>query len=531
METHVSLCEDENGKVKGVVELSTARQKRVPHIKVRVICLIDVSGSMLHKGDKQQRRSKISILKKMAVDIIDALEDEEDFFGVMTFGEETKVLCPLTRVTSASRAHVKSTVSELDKSSGFSAVTDLSSALVDAVQMLTSAQQEEGLLYRNCIIVFSDGEVNAGETDPKDLVHLTREKIRECRLPRDMLADLWVNISCVTTGSNFSQPLYLLSKMCGSDAYFYVDGSKNFPEADMLIPLMLRKMACAQMVSVSIRASNGALLETQKCSQEYSVRRRRGREVSRDTMAYFIHDLPSGIQKTFQISLDLEQFSSSLDQDFLSVDVQYVDPLGVLYTVNKSVRRQEVVSVASNKTKALEIMAKTAMHQLRQGLQNTCRQVATALEDFPDEDVKASVSVAVQTGKKEADTLAAEILSQLEAGDLKNEFEKFVKAVKANLSKLQSLVESSSTRNGQCWQYTKAVSSAIGRELPSVTNVVAQSAVVCPLPKQRCESRRTQALSLYVLGEDERDGTLLHDAAKNVAKCLADVLNAAESAV
>ncbi|KAL8587236.1 hypothetical protein ACOMHN_013320 [Nucella lapillus] len=144
MDTHVSLYEDQDGKVKGLVELSTLRQRRVPHIKVRVICLIDVSGSMLHKGDKQQRRSKISILKTMAVDIIDALEDEEDFFGVMTFGEETRVLCPLTRVTSASRAHVKSTVSDLDKSSGFSAVTDLSSALIDAVHMLTTAQQDEG---------------------------------------------------------------------------------------------------------------------------------------------------------------------------------------------------------------------------------------------------------------------------------------------------------------------------------------------------------------------------------------------------
>ncbi|KAL8587234.1 hypothetical protein ACOMHN_013318 [Nucella lapillus] len=390
------------------------------------------------------------------------------------------------------------------------------------------------LLYRNCIIVFSDGEINAGETDPRDLVHLTREKIRECRLPRDMLADLWVNISCVTTGTSFSQALYLLSKMCGSDAYFYVDGSKNFPEADMMIPLMLRKMACAQMVSVTIRASNGALLETHKCSQEYSVRRRGGREVSRDTMAYFIHDLPSGIQKTFQVSLDLEQLSS-LDKDFLSVDVQYVDPLGILYTTSKTIHHQEVVSVTSNKTKALEIVAKTTMNQLRHVLQMTCRQVATVLETTPDDPdaVKGSVSAAVQAGKEEADAVVGDILSQLEAGKLRSEFERFVKAVNANLSKLQSLVENNSCSQGKCWQYTKAISSAVARELPTVTNVVAQSAVVCPLPKQGCDSKRTQALSIYVLGEEGEGGdggSLLHDAAKDVAKCLADVLKAMGSA-
>ena len=85
------------------MELSTLHQRRAPHVKVRVICLIDVSGSMLLKGDKRNLRSKISIMKNMAVDIVDALEDEEDFFGVMAFGDKARLVCPLTRVTSATR--------------------------------------------------------------------------------------------------------------------------------------------------------------------------------------------------------------------------------------------------------------------------------------------------------------------------------------------------------------------------------------------------------------------------------------------
>ena len=79
------------------------------------------------------------------------------------------------------------------------------------------------LLYRNCLLIFSDGEINAGVTDPDKLVHATREKIREVATPQGILGDLWVNVSCVTTGSDVSHGFYVLSKMCGSDAYFVAD--------------------------------------------------------------------------------------------------------------------------------------------------------------------------------------------------------------------------------------------------------------------------------------------------------------------
>ncbi|XP_070201720.1 uncharacterized protein [Littorina saxatilis] len=532
LDARVTVCEDDDGMVKGVLELSTLRQRSASHIKVRVICLIDVSGSMLLKGDKQNLRSKLRIMKNMAAEIIEALEDEEDFFGVMTFGEESRVICPLTKVSASTRSKVKIQISELDKGRGFSAVTDLSSAMLQAVDMLTTAQRDDSLRYRNCIIVFSDGEVNAGETDPAKLVHVTREKIREFAMPRDVLADLWVNVSCVTTGSNFSHSLYLLSKMCGSDAYFFIDGSKNHPEADMLIPLMLRKTACAQMVSVTIRAVNGATLETGKCSQEYTVRRKRGRETERDTVSYFLHDLPKGAKKTFQICLDIGRFPDP-DQSFLSVDIQYVDPLGVLHNVKKSLRRQEVVTLESDKPKALQVLAKTAMNDLRQVLQNTCRNVANILQDADanhdadPEGVKTSVSVAIQTGKNEAKAITDDILGKMDDDvTVRAEMEEFHNAVLANLNKMESLVKRNATDMGRCWQYAKAMSSAVVRELPTVTNVVVKPQVVCPLPEvDESESARTQALSMYV-----SQGSLLHDAAKGVAQSLADVLKALEAA-
>lgn len=538
----MDVYDDEFGAVRGVVHLSTLRQTCVPRIKVRVVCLIDVSGSMLLKGDKLKSRSKIAIMKNMAVDVIDALDDDEDFMGVMTFGEETRVVCPLTKVSSASRTNVKQTVSKLDEISGFSAVTDLSSALLQAVDMLTAAQQDESLLYRNCIIVFSDGEVNAGETEPRDLVHVVREKIRDCHMPRDILADLWVNVSCVTTGSNFSHSLYLLSKMCGSDAYFFVDGNKSHPEAEMLIPLMLRKTACAQMVSINVRTSNGASLATQKCSQEYTVRRRGGLTSDNDSISYFLHDMPTGSQKTFTLALDIAKVRASSCDDFLFVDVQYVDSVGALHTVKKSLGLQQMVALKEDKERLLEVITMEGISELRQLLQTTCRNVANLLEDVPSEDNTDSNDIIwpIKDGQKELQRIKDEYARRFQGqglGHLQTDrFDAFAKAIEDNISKLKQTVHQNSRNRERGWQYAKAMSSAVIRELPTVSNVLAQPRVVCPLPEAKgCESKRTQALSMYIFGGDtDADGiyadraAVFHNAVSDVAKTLADVLKMME---
>jgi hypothetical protein len=83
------------------------------------------------------------------------------------------------------------------------------------------------------------------------------------------------------------------------------------------------------------------------------------------------------------------------------------------------------------------------------------------------------------------------------------------------------------------WQFAKAMSSAVARQLPTVTSILVKPEVVCPLlPAREGESARTHALSLYVMGleeEGEGEGVKLINAAKDVASSLADVLKALEA--
>ncbi|XP_025100623.1 uncharacterized protein LOC112567938 isoform X3 [Pomacea canaliculata] len=516
----------ESEKIRGVLELSTFKQTKVPRIKVRLICIVDVSGSMLVKGDSQRKRSKIAILKNMIADVVDALDDDEDFVSVITFGEETTVVCPLTKVSASTRFQFEKKIRELDIVTRFSSKTNLSSAVLQAVDILHEAQSGESLLYRNCIIIFSDGEINDGVTDPKDLVHAVREKIRDCAMPEEFLGDLWVNISCVTTGSNVSHGLYLLSKMCGSDAYFFIDGDKKArPQTDMLIPLMLRKTACAQMVSVSLRAQNGAKLRKEKCSQEYSVRRKRAKSSDDSSMNYFLHDMPSGSQKTFQLTA---LAPSTVKEDFLVVEVQYVDPLGVLHYVTKSVRLTDLPFLSPDDPTSAAVVVKEGISTLRQLFQTICRKVATLLEEGEKNDqdtVFEEIVRIIDEGKQELNVYKNKtLLTRLTEGQNQKKFVQFAEAVGANLSRLQSMLKNSSQSRRKCWQYVKTVSSAVARELPTVSDIMSEPKVVCPIPKQRnWDSPRTHALSMYVFGQDDA-APQLHSAAANVAQTLADVL-------
>lgn len=387
--------------------------------------------------------------------------------------------------------------------------------------------------------MFSDGEINCGETDPNSLVHMVREKIREARMPEDILADLWINISCVTTGSHFSHCLYLISKMCGSDAYFFVDGDKQSrPQADMLIPLMLRKTAYAQMVSVNITATNNALLDTKHCTQEYSVRRK---TVAGSVMSYFLHDMPVGRQKTFQVSIDVQKLlSSDLGHEFLHVEVQYVDPLGVLHNIAKHISLEEIMHLKENNPRYLEVIAKTGISSLREILQATCRQTALALENVTDanEDTASHIAAAIDEGKRQVQIILEETLAKLTDDEASANFQNFANAIEENLNELQKIVKSHAANRPKCWQYAKAMSSAIIRELPTVSNVVFKPHIVCPKPEgQGCESKRTKALSIYVFGDPEADEALeakeraatLQNAARDVARTLAEVLKALDT--
>lgn len=91
------------GKV--VMKLSTNQDIDVLCVKARILILVDISGSMGIKYDRRRKHSKLSRMKKFAIDLVDSLDDG-DFASVVTFGEKTNVLVPLQEISSKTRVRI-----------------------------------------------------------------------------------------------------------------------------------------------------------------------------------------------------------------------------------------------------------------------------------------------------------------------------------------------------------------------------------------------------------------------------------------
>ena len=71
------------------------------------------------------------------------------------------------------------------------------------------------------------------------------------------------------TGNNISEQAYLLSKVCSSDAYYHIDKDTEDPEADLFIPVLLRKTAVAWNISVLVEVSQNIFFVDKQCTQDF----------------------------------------------------------------------------------------------------------------------------------------------------------------------------------------------------------------------------------------------------------------------
>ena len=70
-------------------------------------------------------------------------------------------------------------------------------------------------------------------------------------------------------GNEVSEQAYMLSKHCSSDAYYYIDSDAEDPEADLFIPVLLRKTAVAWNISLLVEVFGDLPFVDEKCTQDF----------------------------------------------------------------------------------------------------------------------------------------------------------------------------------------------------------------------------------------------------------------------
>ena len=70
-------------------------------------------------------------------------------------------------------------------------------------------------------------------------------------------------------GSEVSEQAYMLSKNCSSDAYYYIEKEAEDPEAELFIPVLLRKSAVAWNISVLVELNQSLSFVDENCTQDF----------------------------------------------------------------------------------------------------------------------------------------------------------------------------------------------------------------------------------------------------------------------
>lgn len=340
--------------------------------------------------------------------------------------------------------------------------------------------------YRNTIIVFSDGEVNAGTQSPNELVHEVREKIRKLSKGLDESLNQWVSISTVVLGKTASEVMYCLSKFCSSDAFYTIDMDvdKNNAEIDLFLPVLMRKSALVWNVSVYVESLNGATIINESCSQENKVRSGKSVKGPRTAKAYFYYDIPAASSRHIGIGVNLNEAS---DGEVLRITMDYSSFYGVRKSIVKSVTKTEILQRSdSRRGKAITEHYKNDARMLSEEVLG--KAARAALEGNSEKSADN-----IQKGKSDLQKLMDKYGEMAEKEETtKTEIVDYAHSLMQNMESLLQKVKPKPNDTNEhselsqaSWLKIKAVSSAITRETPGMAETVSNGNVLCPLPEIR----------------------------------------------
>ncbi|XP_052286817.1 uncharacterized protein LOC127882295 isoform X2 [Dreissena polymorpha] len=483
---HFLVADDNTLKV--MTKLSTEHVTNVSRVPVRIVLLVDRSGSMLHKIGRDARHTKITKVKHFASQLIGTL-DEGDQVAIVTFGEEAEVFFPLERLNAQSRPVLQEMVNRLDKGA-MASKTNLSAGIRTALKVFYESVKDQAafLESKNSILIFSDGEVNAGTTDAGRLVQEARQNIRQMVPGLDDTQSQWVTISVVTTGSSISEPAYLLSKMCSSEAYYYINKDSQDPEASLFLPVLLRKTAVAWNISYVIESFHDVNFDDNKCSRDHRVRLKRSFSARgpKSEKAYFMYDFPAGHARQLGVCANWngpESIAGLADGDVIfKLRVEYTNIKGERFWQEQEISKEDLSNALSHKNKKGDASAAACKHEL----QMISTEVLSSAAEFVKSGDKQKSRAVMQSGQRSLQALmdqygASSITTASSEVGPGSRLACYAKSVAENLGALISSIEKATA--GESWNKMKAVSTAIARESPNTAETVVGQEVLCPFPE------------------------------------------------
>lgn len=276
----------------------------------------------------------------------------------------------------------------------------------------------------------------------------------------------------------------MLSKTCSSEAYYYINNDAEDPEAELFLPVLLRKTAVAWNISYVIETFHGIKFDDEKCSKDNRIRLRRsvsGRGVHVEK-AFFMYDFPAGhsrqigVAATWQSETSLQHLQP--EEVIFKLRVEFTNIKGQRLWQEQLITKEDIMNALHGRPNS-EANAAACKHEVQMVSGDVLRYAAEHMRVGDRTKSKA----AIQDGQKDLEAILNEFgkLSQQEASSQNSvELNMYAKSVVDNLGALINSIEKST--EGEAWNKMKAMSTAIVRQSPNVSGTVVDSEVLCPFP-------------------------------------------------
>jgi hypothetical protein len=277
----------------------------------------------------------------------------------------------------------------------------------------------------------------------------------------------------------------MLSKTCSSEAYYYISKDAVDPEADLFLPVLLRKSAVAWNISYVIKLSHGMTFDDEKCSRDNRIRLRRSSYGSgpRAEKAYFMYDFAADHSRQIGVGANWDGEGSIQhlpnDQQLFKLRVEYTNIKGDRLWQEQIITKEDVID-ALHKRPNSETNIAARKHEVQMVSSDVLRFAA---EHMKVGDKRKSKAVMLE-GQRDLQSLLNKFGEQsLERSQSQSsiEIQMYAKSVVDNLGALIDTIEQ--TTEGESWNKMKAVSTAISRETPNVAGTVVGDDILCPLPQ------------------------------------------------
>ncbi|CAK8692458.1 unnamed protein product [Clavelina lepadiformis] len=288
------FCTVEDGKTINVVMKLTGISTTITsRIAQRYVLLIDVSGSMDNQIQSGDPRSLLQRMKVFASLFVETIKTGS-WLSIVTFSTNAQIILPMTEMNKLGKAKAKNVIHSLETLGA----TNLSEGLYKA---LDATKNINDVITKDCIILFTDGAANEGETDAEKLIVEYQRKMLQ--LGRKNA----VHLATITIGNY--QPFLLaeVSTRLGSDAFYWLNVECDF-EADMMIPMFLRQVTTLTDINLDLECMDGVSFVDDKISKQHLEERQSDKKAK-----YFIRILPKEMTKTIAFTLALSENGSELD--------------------------------------------------------------------------------------------------------------------------------------------------------------------------------------------------------------------------